>query len=154
MIVFLVILSLALLGVIIFFAISSKSSRILKIASLIALGAICLSLVICIIIIVIGPAEDPMAVHVPVFDDTPSQGESGGRASDIIILVIFLLVISLVIAKASRDQKKLVKAKTVIKASPAPVFEESNELDGMEHEELLMPKEAEDIPDDDFDLEM
>ena len=95
-----------------------------------------------------------MEVFVPTFDDSPAQGESGGSASDIIILVIFLLVISLVITKASRDQKKLAMTKAPPKASVKPVFEDKNELDGMEHEELLMPKEAEDLPDDDFDLDM
>ena len=134
MIVVLVIFSLGLLGLIIFFAVSPKSSRLLRLSAIIALGAICLSIIICGIIIFIGPAQDPRVVPLPVFPDSPAPAEeSRNRVADIIIPVALLLLLGLVIVKASRDQRKMPAEKKA--AVSRPVFHDTNELDDLEHQE-------------------
>ena len=143
---------MTLLGVIVFFAISSKSSRILKLAAIIALGLICLAVFICGIILIIGPKETEPVFYNPYTPGTQSQqGGSGVRIMDIIILAIIFIALGLVIAKAAKDQKKLNAAK--VKPAPArsPSFKETNELDDLEHQGA--PEKAED-DDDGFSLDI
>ena len=150
MIVVMIIISLGLLGLIVYFAISPKSSRLLKISAIIALGAICLTIIICGIIIIKGPAEDPTVVQLPIFPDSPPQAAAESRLSDIIIMGALLLALALIIAKATRDQKKMTENAAKKAAPPKPVFEDTYELDDLEHQE---PDES-DKEEENFDIEL
>ena len=126
MIVVLTILSLGLLGVIIYFAISPKSSRILKISAIAALSVIGISLLVCGILIIRGPSQDPAAVPFPVLADTPAPARKNNLA-DIIILAVMLLIVGFVIILAIRQKPK--KAEAVKKPSGAPAFQDGEDLD-------------------------
>ena len=105
-----IIFSVGLLGVIIYFAVSPKSSKQLRLAAIIALGVISVSLVVCGIMIIRGPGEDPTAVHLPVFQDSAPQAKRKIPVMDLAIISAFLLAMGLIIVKALRDQKKAPKA--------------------------------------------
>ena len=101
-----IILSAGLLGLIIYFAVSSSSSRLLKRVSIVAMGLIALSLVVAGIIVLLGPGGTeevvlPIALgqQAPAADDTNYFGF-------IIFLLLFLLIIGLIIALTHRDSKK------------------------------------------------
>ena len=166
MIILLIILSLGLLGGIIHFAISPKSSKLLRLAALIALGVIALSLVICGILIIIGPKEDPDAALFQVFQDMPTQPQSR-NIFDLVILGIILAVVSLVILKALRDQRKSA-AGAIKKPGKAQLFDDDDDLDLQirpekkakkeeKYEEIEKEEEKEDFgvfgdDDDSFDI--
>jgi len=126
MIVILSILSLGLLGFIIYIAISHKSSRRLRIAAIIALSVIGLSLIVCGFFIIRGPSQDPAAVPFPVFADTHAP-ERKTNIADLIILAVLIVVVTLVILKAMKKKPK--KAEPVKKAVEPSVFQDSDDLD-------------------------
>lgn len=105
--------SFGLLGMIIYFAVSPKSSRLLKLAARIALVLISLSLVIGGIFLVIGPGEGGDYIPLPVFLDQPPAEDQGNNIAGVVIfLLIFALIMGLVIylsAKAHRKNDKSAK---------------------------------------------
>ena len=101
-----IIFSIVFLGAIIYFAVSKKSSKILRLAAIIALGLIVISLVISGIFIIIGPAEDPSLISLPVFAEPAPQAKNTFRITDLLVIFVLLLVLGLVIVKALKDQKK------------------------------------------------
>ena len=101
-----IIFSVLLLAAIVYFAVSPKSSRILRLSAIIALGLICLSIVICGIFIIKGPSEEPGVIPLPVFQDSSPQAKRTFPISDVIILTVLLVGLSLVIVKSLRDSKK------------------------------------------------
>ena len=101
-----IIFSVVFLGAIIYFAVSPKSSKLLRLAAIIALGLIVISLVISGIFIIKGPSKDPALISLPVFVEQAPQGKSSFRITDLLIIFAFLLALSLVIVKALKDQKK------------------------------------------------
>ena len=105
--VLLAILSAGLLGLIIYFAISSKSSRQLKIAALVALGFIAIALGVCGVILLLGPSEDPMAVPFPVLPE-PQQAETASSFSiaDILVFVLMIGIVGLMVYASRKEQKK------------------------------------------------
>jgi len=107
-----IIFSIGLLGVIIFFAVSPKSSKLLRLTAIVALGLIVISLVVCGIFIIKGPPEDPEFIVLPIFHDTEPQVKKPIRVLDLVILSVFIIGLSLVIAKAAKDQKKMQSAAT------------------------------------------
>ena len=132
MIVLLIILSVGLLGLIIYYAVSPKSSRILKLAATIALGVICLSILICAIFIIIGPKNDPNAVLLPFMSEEgtqPARRERAGSMMDIIILMLLLGGIGLVIAKSMKEQKKMAKLQVQSKPKKTPIIQEDKEIE-------------------------
>ena len=146
MLVFLAIISMGLLGLIVYFAVSPKSSRLLRLTAIIALGAICLSLAVCGIIIFIGPAEDQTANPLSLFSDITAPAEKKGNILEIIVIVALMIALGLVIAKAYRDQQK--QAGKAKKAAKSPAFPGGDELDDLE---MNAPKKDEEF-DDSFDL--
>jgi len=128
MIVVLIILSLGLLGVIIYFAVSPKSTRLLRLSAIIALGVIGLSLVVCGIIIIIGPGESSDVISFPIFPDMPQPAKKITNVSDIIILIILLLFIGFVFYRAIKEQKKT-PAVVPKKNEKSSIFQETDELD-------------------------
>ena len=102
-----IIFSIVLLVTIIYFAISPKSSRMLRLSAVIALGLISLSLAICGFFIIRGPAADDTVLPLPVFQDTAEQPKKAIPLMDILIIAVMLLALVLVIVKSLKDQKKM-----------------------------------------------
>ena len=108
--IFLAILSVILLGVIINYAFSPQSSRILRLASLGALVLIALSLgVASIVIAVSGFSKEAEEVHLPIFLE--AQGDAPKGPSNlfelIVCLAILAFVLILIVVVYSRDRKKM-----------------------------------------------
>ena len=124
----LIILSVGLLGLIIFFAVSPKSSRLLKIAAFIALGLIGLSIGVAGVFLIIGPAESPDHIPFPVFPEAqPQAPKAGGNMAAIVIFLLFFsLIMGLTIVLTLREQRR--KDKKIKKGKEAPVFHVDEEL--------------------------
>ena len=102
----LIIFSLVLLGVIIYFAFSKKSSRLLKRVAFIALALIALALVIAGIFLLVGPGEDPGHIPIPGFHEPQAQDESRISVELIVFIIIFLLILGLIIYSTYKEQQK------------------------------------------------
>jgi len=102
----LIILSAGLLGLIIYFAVSRKSSRHLKLAAFIALGLIVLALVVAGFFLIAGPGESAHEIPLPVFQEGTVPVEDSNIVEVVIFLVIFLLILGFIIASALRKQRK------------------------------------------------
>ena len=116
--VFLAILSVGLLGLIIYFAVSPKSSGLLRLAALIALGLIAISIGVCAIFLVRGPTEATDVIPLPFLPpDADPQPERKGDLPVIIGFLVLLLVLVGLIYYSSKKEKerKALKAK-----EPAP----------------------------------
>lgn len=102
----LIILSAGLLGVIIYFAVSPKSSRLLKISALGALALIAISLGICGFFLVRGPVEKAVEIPFPVFDAPPEEPAQKGNISVLIVfLAIFFVIMGMITMIALRDYR-------------------------------------------------
>jgi len=103
----LIILSAGLLGLIIYFAVSSKSSRHLKLAAFIALGLIVLALAVAGFFLITGPDEGTHYIPFPVSQEAQQpQGESGNIIEVLIFFLLFLLFMGFIIGMALRHQRK------------------------------------------------
>ena len=146
MTVVLIILSSGLLGLIIYFAISPKSSKLLKISAIAALALIALSIGICLFLIIKGPSQDTAAIALPVFQDTPTKPASKTNIPAIVIFVVILLAISgLIIVGIRRDKHET--SEPVAETKPSPVFSDSDDL-GLGDEPMLKDN------DDSFDIDI
>jgi len=101
-----IIFSVGLCGAIIYFAISPKSSKLLRLTAIVALGLIIVSLLVSGFFIIRGPSEDPGVITLPVFQDSAPKVKSNFRVTDLLIILAILSVLGLVIVKALKDQKK------------------------------------------------
>jgi competence protein ComGC len=104
----LIILSVILLGIIINYAVSGKSSRIIRLTALGALGLIVLSLGIASIIIAVntfskGNEEDRLPIFVEAQQDAPKQT---ANLVEIIIFVVIIAALIAVIAVVSSIERK------------------------------------------------
>ena len=140
----LAILSVGLLGLIIYFAASPKSSRLLKITAFGALGLIGLSLVVCGIFLIKGPSESPELIPLPVFQEAQPPAKSSNTLATVVVFLVFLIVMTMIIFLALRQQKKK-GTKTTEDAEKSPVFSAADEL---EFEESDKKEE------DSFDIEI
>ena len=150
MLVVLAIISLGLLGTIIYFAFSPKSSRILKLASLGALGLIGLSLGICAVILIMGHGEDDGKIPIPVFADPPPtvQPKNSNIVETVVFFTIFFVIMLLIVFLVIRERKQK-EAFVAKKPEAKAVFANTNDLDDLE----IKPKAKENKKDeDDFDL--
>jgi len=131
----LAILSVGLLGLIIYFAVSPKSSKLVKMSALIALGFIGLSIVVCVVFLIKGPSQDPAAISLPVFQDTPTVPAKKANVPAILVLIAFLLfILGLIIVAVRRDKSK--GGETVKESDTSGIFHDNNELDmGFKEEE-------------------
>jgi len=103
----LIILSVGLLGLIVYFAVSGKSSRHLKRAAFIALGLIALALAVAGILLLAGPGEGAHHIPLPGFQEAqPAPGEDSNILEIMIFLLVFLLVIGLIIGISLKNQRK------------------------------------------------
>jgi predicted membrane channel-forming protein YqfA (hemolysin III family) len=146
----LIILSIGLLGIIIYFAVSPKSSKLLKLAAFIALGLIVLSLAICGIFLIIGPGEDDGDIFLPIFHDAAPQADSSGNTTMVVSFFVALFgILGLIIFLALREQRK--KAVSAKKPPPAPVFQKKErfELNNTSEKE-----QEESFDEESFDIEI
>ena len=104
----LIILSVVLLGVIINYAFSPKSSRFLRLAALIALVLIGLSLGVASIIIALsGSNTDAEESRLPIFLEAPTAAPNKSNVVELyIFLGVLAVVIALTIVVAIKDRKK------------------------------------------------
>jgi hypothetical protein len=100
-------LSVILLGVIVYFALSPRSSKILRLATLGALVAIMLSIVICAIIIFAGMDTAGGEPVMPDFfaGETP-QAAPKGNSFVLFLLAVFLLVFLGIVVFLSMKERK------------------------------------------------
>jgi ABC-type lipoprotein release transport system permease subunit len=104
----LIILSVGLLGVIIFFAVSPKSSRIVRLAAIAAMVLIGISLGIASIIIVLKIRDKARQDSLPIFVD-PQRAPPTSRADFVEIIVflsILVVVIGLIVFMSHIDRKR------------------------------------------------
>ena len=104
----LIIFSVGFLGLIIYFAFSPKSSRQLKLAALIALGLISLSLGIAIVFILLGFGESPGNIPSPFFSDSPPSPAPKRNYTELLIfsaILLFILILIIVRARRSSPDK-------------------------------------------------
>ena len=102
----LIILSAGLLGLIIYFAVSRKSSRHLKLAAFIALGLIALAVAVAGFFLVSGTGESAYQIPLPAFQEGTAQGEDSNIMEVVIFFLIFVLILGLIIASNLRKQRK------------------------------------------------
>ena len=89
-----IIFSLALLCVIIYFLVSPKSSRLLRLSAIIALALIGLSLGVCGIILIKGPSQDTETISLPFLADGEAPPAKKTNVSMIIAFFVTFLFIS------------------------------------------------------------
>ena len=151
MLIVLGILSAGLLGLIIYFAFSPKSSRFLKLAAIIALGLIGISLGVCSILIVIGPSQDANEIPFPIFSDSPPAPARKGNIFEIFtFLAVLSFIITLIILLARRSHRKKGEAASK-KEQKSQVFESSDELDDLDIKTDLLDDQ---FDDDDFNMKL
>ena len=131
MVVFLAILSAGLLGLIIYFAVSPKSTRLLRLCSIIALSLICLSLVVSGIFLLRGPGADEELIPLPVFQDSAPEVKKNTHVVDLLILAALMGLLVFVIVKALKDQKK---AALAAPAPAAPIFPSAGKREDSENQ--------------------
>ena len=113
----LIIFSVGLLGVIIYFVVSPKSSRLLRISGIIALGLIGLSLAVCGFFLIKGPSQGEVFLPLPFLpDDAPQPAKKTNIPVIISFLLVFLVILGLIVITSIKEkQRKYVPEKKVIK---------------------------------------
>jgi hypothetical protein len=101
-------LSIVLLGVIIYLALSPKSSKMVRLAALCALGAIMISVIICVIIIFAGLGgveEEPVMPDFLAVEPPPAPPQ--GNFVAIFLLAIFMLAfLGIIVFLSMRERKR------------------------------------------------
>jgi preprotein translocase subunit YajC len=101
------IVSLVLLVTIIRFALSPQTDRLVKRAALIALAAIALALVVCLVMVITGPdavEEEEVFAGLPLAETVAVANPN--RTYMLILGLIMLLLVGLVIFLSLREEKK------------------------------------------------
>ncbi|MFP3041228.1 hypothetical protein LQZ19_05340 [Treponema primitia] len=101
-----ILVSLALLGVIIRFALSKQSEKLVKRAAVIALAVIGLAIIVCLILIITGPKqveEEPVFSGLPLAE--PVQVADSNVVYALIFGIIMLLFLGLIIFLSIRGKK-------------------------------------------------
>jgi amino acid permease len=101
------IVSIVLLAAIIRFALSPQTDRLVKWAALIALAAIALALVVCLVMVIAGPGaveEEEVFAGLPLAE--PVAVPNPNKAYMLILGLVLLLFVGLVIFLSLRDEKK------------------------------------------------
>ena len=147
----LVIMSLGLLGLIIYYAVSPKSSKFLRLAALIALGLIVISLVVASLFLVLSDFEESHEeTRLPIFLDLPEEPAKKGNIAEIVVFVVFFLfIIGVIVVVSYKDHKK--RKEEAKKAGGERIFQHSGEAPDLDvkAEESVEKKEK---SKDDFDL--
>ena len=125
--IFMLILSVGFLGVIVYFAVSPKSSKLVKIVAIAALILAGLTIGICGFLLFRGPAQDPDAIPLPVFQDMPTEPAKKSNIMSFLIFFAFLFaVLGIIIYVAIRDRKKT--QKPAKKPAGSSVFMDNDDL--------------------------
>jgi amino acid transporter len=106
-------LALIFLGVIVFFAVSKKTEPRLRLAAIIALGAITLAVMVCLILVFVGSSSIPVESQPGDFLEDSSPREKGGGLPWVLIIftIILLGFLGVVIYLALKEQKQQKKKK-------------------------------------------
>ena len=126
----LAIISVALLGVIIYFVISPKSSRLLRISAIIALALIALAVGVCGVFLIRGPAEVDTAIPLPFLTDAGPKPKAKTNIGVIIgYFVVFAVIFGLVAYSSKKEKGR--KYETEKKPAKKEVFKsvDDNKLD-------------------------
>jgi amino acid transporter len=101
-------LALIFLGVIVFFAVSKKTEPRLRLAAIIALGAIALAVMVCLILVFAGSSSIPVEPEPGDFLNDSSPGKKGGGLPWLLIIFIIILLgfLGIVIYLALKEQKR------------------------------------------------
>ncbi|MDR0643147.1 MAG: hypothetical protein LBG07_11905 [Treponema sp.] len=113
-----VIVSLALLAVIIRFALSRQSDKPVKRAALIALALISLTIIVCLVIVITGPQateEEAVFTGLPLAEQVAVV--NSGRSYMLIVGIFMLLFVGLIIFLSLREEKKKRSAQGPVKPS-------------------------------------
>jgi amino acid transporter len=103
----LIIFSVALLGVIIYFVVSPKSSRLLRVSAIIALALIGLAVGVCGIFLIRGPAEVETTIPLPFLLDAEPKPENKTSAGIIIgYFAAFAIILALVAYSARKEKQR------------------------------------------------
>ncbi|MDR2029231.1 MAG: hypothetical protein LBP93_06815 [Treponema sp.] len=107
-------LALGFLGIIIYFALSKESSRVVRLAALIALGAVILSVLVCGIIVILGPGESGEEPVMPDFLATEQPEAPAATNTFVLVIVILflLLFLGMVVFLSLKEQRKTGERKT------------------------------------------
>jgi uncharacterized membrane protein len=109
-------IALGFLGVIVYFALSKESSRVVRLAALIALGAVILSVLVCGIIVLLslgGGGEEPVAPDFLVAERPEAPAKTDTFVM-VIVLLFLLLFLGLVVFLSLKEQRKTAERKTEI----------------------------------------
>jgi len=115
-----------LLGVIIFFVVSPKSSRLLRMSAIIALALIGLSLAVCGVFLIRGPAKDDTAIPLPFLVDAQPKPEPKSDKGVIIGYFVAFFIIAGLVAYSSKKEKTR-KYEPEKKAVKKEVFQSDDE---------------------------
>jgi heme/copper-type cytochrome/quinol oxidase subunit 4 len=101
-------LSVALLGVIVYFALSPKSSKALRLTALIALGVIIVSVLVCLIIIFAGLEFAGKEPAMPDFlaPEAPPAAPEGNFFALFLLAAFLLAFLGVVVFLSMRERKK------------------------------------------------
>ena len=123
------ILSAGLLGLIIYFLVSPKSSRLLRLAALGALVLIALAIGVCGVLLILGPSQKQGDdIVLPVFQDAAPPVKSSSNFPAIFIsLVLFVVVVGLIIYFYTKGKGK--KNDTTKNGKDSAVFPNDDGLD-------------------------
>ena len=117
-----IIVSVGLLGVIIYFAVAPKSSRMLRLAAIAALALIALSLGIAGFMLIAGPSQEGPFIPHPVFEGMEQPVQKKNTALIASFLIIFIVMMAAVVMLTRKEQqKKALMAKEAPKPAPFPV---------------------------------
>ena len=101
------IVSAVLLILIIHFVVSPKSSRLLRLTALAALVLIAISIGVCAIILVRGPAtEDAVTIALPFLPESSPQPEKKSDLPTIIVFFAFFLILAAMIYFSAKKEKQ------------------------------------------------
>ena len=126
----LAIISVILLGVIIYFVVSPKSSHLLRMSAIIALALIGLAVGVCGVFILKGPAKVETDIPLPFLIDAQPKPESKTNVGVVIgYFVAFALIFALVAYSSKKEKGK--KYEPVKKAAKKEAFksDDENKLD-------------------------
>jgi len=126
----LAIISVALLGVIIYFVVSPKSSRLLRMSAIIALTLIGLAVGVCGVFLIRGPAEVDTGIPLPFLADAGPKPKAKSNIGVIIGYFVAFAILLGFVAYASRKEKgrKYEPVKKAVKKEAFPSADE-NKLD-------------------------
>ena len=150
--IFMLILSVGFLVVIVYFAISPKSSRLVKIVAISALILAGLTIGVCAFLLIKGPAQDPDAIPLPVFQDMPTEPAKKSNIMSFLIFFAFLFaILGIIIYVAIRDRKKT--KEPAKKSASSSVFMDNDDLD-MGLEDGTSRSGVKNDLDDSFDIDI